>query len=267
MTDHPHGIRIIHYPTDADPFCVIDKGILPSAPLHEGDDCALTRSLRLVPSLDAVAGKAGMAQNARGTAKSIERGLIHRLDNDTSGLLLIAATQDAYTALSRSQDAGLFTKSYLAATERVQGNTASLHGYPPPPFPIPVHIECPIVVRSRFRAYGEGRRAVRPVTENSGMAAAKAAARRIYETVIKMPKGIEYDGTDKGGKQCVLCTTSAGFRHQVRCHLSWLDMPVAGDALYNSRFAGGPLQFKCIALSFPHPLTGAAVTYTLTGEK
>ena len=38
------------------------------------------------------------------------------------------------------------------------------------------------------------------------------------------------------------CITN-GFRHQVRCHLAWMGLPIIGDSLYNSNTDGEQLKF------------------------
>jgi 23S rRNA-/tRNA-specific pseudouridylate synthase len=55
------------------------------------------------------------------------------------------------------------------------------------------------------------------------------------------------------------------FRHQIRCHLSWLGHPVLGDGLYGQPEEDGdrPLMLKAQGLSFPDPLSGEPRQYQL----
>jgi 23S rRNA-/tRNA-specific pseudouridylate synthase len=55
------------------------------------------------------------------------------------------------------------------------------------------------------------------------------------------------------------------FRHQIRCHLSWLGHPVRGDGLYGPPGGGGdqPLMLKAQALSFLDPFSGETRCYQL----
>jgi 23S rRNA-/tRNA-specific pseudouridylate synthase len=55
------------------------------------------------------------------------------------------------------------------------------------------------------------------------------------------------------------------FRHQIRCHLSWLGHPVLGDGLYGPPGDAGdqPLMLKAQALSFLDPGSGEARQYQL----
>ena len=86
--DTEKQIQIAIAPSKENPFVVIKKPRgLPSAPLFEGDECAFMQAAKLYPYLLEVSGK-----------KAIEHGLVHRIDTETEGLLLIATTQgaDAY---------------------------------------------------------------------------------------------------------------------------------------------------------------------------
>lgn len=257
QTENSSPLRIVRPPAAEDPFCVVWKGAgLPSSPLCEGGRSALTEAVRLLPFLDNVAGKGNPL------TPSIERGLIHRLDTDTSGLILIASTQESYGSLVAAQKCGLFKKTYCAFFERIPNNAALLGGFPPVHaavslaqaaqggrFPLP---DIPCSLSSRFRPYGEGRKAVRPVTEESGTAAKKNSTRCVYTTVIEHNEG-----------SALTLSITAGFRHQIRCHLSWLGLPIIGDALYNSHKTDTSLMFECVSLTFPHPLTGRTVSVEL----
>lgn len=237
-------IRIIHEPTKEKPFLIIDKPRgLPSAPLHDGDsDNALCRAAALFPEIRLVRGK-----------KPVELGLIHRLDTATSGLMIIAATQECYDFLLAEQKAGKIIKTYRAVCDVVSDNADVLGGFPPldlqdnPLFSDDSHA---LTLRSFFRHYGEGRKEVRPVTKNSGKSAmSKLGKQKIYTTEIRL------ENPGEGGVIAV-CRISEGFRHQVRCHLAWAGFPVRGDLIYNSR-AGKKnaenMMFSATKISFEYP--------------
>ena len=101
-------IKIISAPSKENPFVVLHKpSDLPSAPLNENDtDNAFYECAKLFPELLIVHGK-----------KQCEHGLLHRLDTATNGLLVIAASDEAYTALQLSQQNGLFEKTYTAVCD------------------------------------------------------------------------------------------------------------------------------------------------------
>lgn len=233
-------IKIIHGFSEADPFLVVSKPPgLPSAPLKSGDDSALTRALALYPSLGKVRGK-----------KPVECGLLHRLDTDAGGLLLIAASQEAYAALRAAQEAGRFIKGYKVRCQKLEtGET--LYGFPPcgeEAKNLPNSIK-KYTVTSGFRFYGKGRKSVRPVTNASGRAAGKKRGKGEYTTDIFLDAALS-----------ARCYIRKGFRHQVRCHLAWLGYPAFGDKLYNPLYkAGDALEFLADYLSFPHPVTGEQI--------
>jgi 23S rRNA pseudouridine1911/1915/1917 synthase len=54
-----------------------------------------------------------------------------------------------------------------------------------------------------------------------------------------------------------------GFRHQLRCHLAWIGLPIRGDALYGGG-GTGPLALKAQGLAFFDPLDGRPRDFTLS---
>ena len=243
-------IRVVHPPTDEDPFLVLDKPRgLPSAALFEGQESALTQGLHLFPILNTVRGK-----------KSVERGLLHRLDTDARGLLLIAATQQSYDALSFAQVQGRFSKGYTARCHFLtQEERGMRQGFPPAPFDIPLETLTRVskkwTVASAFRHYGKNGFLSRPVTASSGAAAIKKSRPVVYQTDVSLRR--------EGDEILADCTITKGFKHQVRCHLAWLGFPVAGDKLYAAAPSGEELAFCAATLCFPHPITGEQVLITL----
>jgi 23S rRNA pseudouridine1911/1915/1917 synthase len=100
-----------------------------------------------------------------------EGGLLHRLDYETAGLTLIARTQAAFDALLAAGKASLFVKEYAALSAKAPAEAAPIPSMPPPPFPAEritgagggLPFTLPVFIESAFRAYGPGRKAVRPV--------------------------------------------------------------------------------------------------------
>lgn len=241
----PGEITIIHEPTVEDPFLIVDKPAgLASAPLRKGDDSAVTRLLHDFPDIAGVSGR-----------KPVEGGLVHRLDTETSGLLLIATSQTFYERIIAEQEAGRFVKSYSAECDDARA-LPLLDGFPPRPS----WGDCckggaagrSVFVESRFRPWGLHGRAVRPVTEDAGPAAQKKASPALYRTEIM----VEPDGGG-AGRARASCRITRGYRHQVRCHLAWLGFPVRGDSLYNPSSGrtggeGDALCFRATGLDFLH---------------
>ena len=112
-------ISIVHEATDFEPFVILDKPRgLPSAPLVSGEDSALTQCARLYPDVKRVFGK-----------KEIEYGLLHRIDTETEGLLLICLTQEFYDKMLCVQNCDGFKKEYTAVCKK--NLECKQEGFPP----------------------------------------------------------------------------------------------------------------------------------------
>jgi 23S rRNA pseudouridine1911/1915/1917 synthase len=187
-----------------------------------------------------------------------EGGLLHRLDYGTWGLVLLARTQDALEALQGQQQQGSFVKEYGVLTD--PSPRTLLPGFPlPGPAASP---SVPFAVESGFRPYGPGRRAVRPVAAKVGPHKKRLSVAldqgRPYRTEIL---GRQNAGSALYFRVRIL----RAFRHQIRCHLSWLGHPVLGDGLYGPPGESGdqPLMLKAQGLSFPDPYSGETRRYQL----
>jgi len=252
-------IKVISEPSENNPFLIIYKPHnLPSAPLKEGDtENALYQASIFFPEINGVHG-----------IKEIEKGLVHRLDTVTSGLMLIATDQAFYEYIQKIQKENRFIKQYKAFCDICNDNAVTLDGFPPVSVNT-AELKCNDIVctKSCFRPYGSGSKEVRPVTQMSGKAAFKKLKNPVqYETEIKVFE-------KQGSEAEVLCTISKGYRHQVRCHLAWAGLPVKNDPLYNSVYKASVGQsegectkeicFEACSLEFPHPFTGEIVRYSV----
>jgi 23S rRNA pseudouridine1911/1915/1917 synthase len=216
-----------------------------SAPLREGEeDTLVSWCAREAPEIAAVRGR-----------KEVERGLLHRLDRETAGLVAFAKTDAAYRSVLDAQDAGLFIKEYRAICVGPVPPTAAAR-------------ETPFTIESAFLAFGPGRKTVRavPVDAND----TPAQRRRLREAAFDRGApyrtevlGIEAPSSDR---PIVRAQLLRGFRHQIRCHLAWIGLPIAGDPLYGVD-ASGSLALTAVALSFPDPETGALVRYVLDSSQ
>lgn len=223
-------IKIIQAPDIEHPFAVIYKPSgLASAPLFEGDESALSKAMEFFPEIKYVAGK-----------KSIEYGLLHRIDTETSGLLLIASTQESYDFLCKEQKNGRFIKYYRAQVELNKNETQDCN------------FEKEFTVVSAFRPFGPKGRMVKPVFENSSAADRKKCGNKIYSTDIKIKKNI------------AVCRISEGYRHQVRAHLAYSGYPICGDKLYNPNAKPDEkMQFEAFRFEFTDPKSLKNIFYEL----
>ena len=167
-------IEIIKAPDSIKPFAIIYKPYgLPSAPLTIDDkENAFCQAAELFPELLQVHGR-----------KEIEHGLLHRLDTATSGLMIIASTQECYDFLMQEQMEGRITKTYFAECNMTTPECKT---------PVSEYTAGQeYTVSSYFRPFGPGRKEVRPVTQNSGKAALNKLEKPVlYTTKIKI---LEFD--------------------------------------------------------------------------
>lgn len=241
-------MKIIHEPSDSSPFVVVFKPAgVPSAPLFEGDESILTEAIRIFPGIALVHGK-----------KEVEHGLVHRIDTETAGLVLIATTQQSYDSLIQSQKDGKFEKWYRAEVDKIPDCTDILGGFPPVPDgcrSLNAGGKNLFIAESSFRPFGQKGREVRPVTQDAGRAALKKGGSVVYTTEISFES-----------EDVAICHIVAGFRHQVRCHLAWCGFPVKGDKIYNPNsrenqnigktgLESPEMKFTAFKISFPHPLS------------
>ena len=225
-------IEVIKAPDETKPFAIIYKPWgLPSAPLTIDDkDNAFCQAAELFPQLLQVKGR-----------KEIEHGLLHRLDTATSGLMIIAATQECYDFLMEEQRENRIIKTYLAECELHHLGT---------PEPVEGTI---ITISSYFRPYGPGRKEVRPVPLDSNETVLSKVEKKVVYTTQITIKSI-----DKSKKTAfVECQITNGYRHQVRSHLAWYGLPVVNDVVYNqeakNKKSTEQMHFCACKIQFEYP--------------
>ncbi len=156
-------------------------------------------------------------------------GIVHRLDKDTSGLLVIAKDAQTHAALTEQMRERAMVKRYLALVE----------GRMEPPSGT---IDAPIGRDPRNRL----RMAL--VSEANG----GRAARTRYHTLRYLPS-----------RTLLEAQLESGRTHQIRVHLAALRHPVVGDVVYGRPQAPMPPRHFLHAahLEFRHPTTGEWMTF------
>jgi 23S rRNA pseudouridine1911/1915/1917 synthase len=152
-------------------------------------------------------------------------GIVHRLDRDTSGMLIVARTEAAYQALQRQIRAREVHREYLAL---VSGQPDAGSGT----------IDAPIG-RDRTRRTVVSTRSDRPRT-----------AVTHFEVVERLPR-----------TALLSVRLETGRTHQIRAHLAAIGHPVCGDTQYGGRSCGRRLGLKrqflhAARIMFRHPGTG-----------
>jgi 23S rRNA pseudouridine1911/1915/1917 synthase len=179
-------------------------------------------------------------------------GIVHRLDKDTTGLLVVAKTERAHKSLSEQfaahgQD-GRLQRAYLAI----------VWGEPMP--------------RTGRIATSIGRKA----SNRTKMAVMREGVGRDAATryeVLETYRG----GDGRPVASLVRCVLETGRTHQIRVHMAHIGHPLLGDATYGTGFAAsksklsqdarGALQrlarqaLHATVLGFEHPRTGRALTF------
>ena len=193
--------------------------------------------------------------------KAGEGGLFHRLDYETQGLMLFARTVKGMESLLTQQQNGVIHKEYSAIIKNTKG-VSDIPGFPPVLPELPSWIYSgkngagdtgQAIINSSFRPYGPGRKAVRPVPVSISVDEKKRYATEILE-VIPLSLGII---------SCRIGITR-GFRHQIRCHLSWIKMPILNDRVYGGdAFGKGLLGLRAASLSFADPATGRPLVFSI----
>lgn len=241
-------IKIVSNPNEKDFVVIYKPQGLPSAPLLETDNNnALCQAEEFFPEIKLVRG-----------IKQIEHGLLHRIDTETEGLVLIAKNQEFYDFMQEEQKEGRFIKTYNAECISIL-EKENKDGYPPLQKDVKSDLlEGKVIeISSFFRNFGKGNKEVRPVTNFSGKSALKKIGKqKEYSTQLKLV-------SKKSEKFYFECKITSGFRHQVRSHLAWICFPIIGDNLYNPLYKENEkLKFKATGLEFENKKTGKKYIFT-----
>jgi 23S rRNA pseudouridine1911/1915/1917 synthase len=166
-----------------------------------------------------------LAYDVEGGDEPERPGIVHRLDRDTSGLLVVARSAEAHRRLQELVQARELTREYLAL---VVGRPRSRRGT----------IEAPI---------GRDRH---------------DALRQSLDTETPRDAVTHFEVEQLLPRHALLrVTLETGRTHQIRVHLAAIELPVAGDSLYGRPGELGlERQFLHAArLGFEHPMTGERI--------
>ena len=160
-----------------------------------------------------------------GIGGELRPGIVHRIDRDTSGLIIAAKNDLSHQGLSAQLQDHTLSRVYRCI---VTGNLREDHGT----------VDAPIgrhpVDRKKMAVTADGRRAV------------------THWTVLERFQGFTY----------VECRLETGRTHQIRVHMAHTGHPILGDTVYGNKRAVPGLQGQClhaVGLRFLHPRTGEAV--------
>lgn len=155
-------------------------------------------------------------------------GIVHRIDRDTSGLIIAAKNDAAHLALSAQLQDHSLARTYEAiVVGRLREDSGTVDA------PIARHR----TDRKKMAVDPEGRRAVTH-----------------WEVLGRYP-----------GCTHIRCRLETGRTHQIRVHMAYLGHPLLGDTVYGAKKPVPGLAGQCLhaqALTFRHPRTGETVTVT-----
>jgi 23S rRNA pseudouridine1911/1915/1917 synthase len=200
---------IVHLDED---LAVIEKPaglVVHSAPSHKGETL-----------VDLLEGIAGGGDGGR-------PGIVHRLDKDTSGLMVVARNDESHRELARMVKAREVERQYTALVEGRMGSRTGT-------------IDAPLGRDRRQR------------TKRAVKGAGSRQARTHFEVIEALP-----------ADTLVHARLETGRTHQIRVHFAAIGHPIVGDPEYGSRGRHGlERQFlHSSLLGFKHPRSGERLTF------
>ena len=161
-----------------------------------------------------------------GVGGALRPGIVHRIDRDTSGLIIAAKNDRAHLSLAAQlQDHSLFRLYHAVAAGGFREDSGTVSA------PIARHR----ADRKRMAVVPDGREAV------------------THWQVVDSQKGLTH----------LTCRLETGRTHQIRVHLAHLGHPLLGDTVYGGKKPVPGLAGQCLhaaQLTFTHPSTGERLT-------
>lgn len=156
-------------------------------------------------------------------------GIVHRIDKDTSGLLMVAKCDQAHLGLAEQIKEHSFTREYEAV---VYGHLKDGEGT----------VDAPI------GRHPVDRKKMCVTQKNSKPA-------QTHYRVLEQLEGFDH----------LRLRLETGRTHQIRVHMAWLGHPVAGDPVYGPKKVITQLEGQCLharTIGFVHPITGEYLEFT-----
>ena len=164
----------------------------------------------------------------------VRPGIVHRIDKDTSGLLIVAKTDDAHKGLAEQIAVHSFTRKYEAI---IGGHLKEESGT----------VDAPIG---------------RHKTDRKKMAVTEANSKNAVTHWRVLSESREYTHLE--------LTLETGRTHQIRVHMAHIGHPVAGDTVYGTVKYRLGMEGQCLFakyISFIHPITGEKLSFEAARPK
>lgn len=168
--------------------------------------------------------------------------IVHRLDRDTSGLLVFAKDEETKRDLQDNWEDAVQERTYIALLEgKIEDEEGWIQTW---------MYEHPKSLKVHCYPVNDGDERERPPRKDWKFASSHCRTLR----------HCEFDGQEY---TCVEFTLETGRKNQIRAHADWIGHPIAGDRKYNAQTDPlGRLALHAQVLSFIHPRTGKTMRFT-----
>ncbi|MBU4690386.1 RluA family pseudouridine synthase [Mycoplasma sp. ES3157-GEN-MYC] len=154
-------------------------------------------------------------------------GIVHRIDKDTSGLLIIAKNNETHVKLVEMLKNHEIHRSYLAICDGlIENKTTKIN------LPINRHAND----RKKMTVHKDGKDSI---------------------TTVYL---LKHFYLEKEPKSLVRCQLETGRTHQIRVHLKYIGHPIYGDPVYNKKIDEFNQRLHAYKLEFIHPISGKKIT-------
>jgi 23S rRNA pseudouridine1911/1915/1917 synthase len=193
-------------------------------------------------------------------------GIVHRLDKDTSGLMVVARTRLCMDALVAMIAAREVSRQYIAIGHRAW--PGEIHRHVDAPIGRDIKNRLRMAVVDLLRSPGKEAMTDFELLSNSKLLTLHSKgleAENTLKTSLKAAASHADDSNIDDRSYCLLrCVLHTGRTHQIRVHAAHIAHPLVGDAIYGGAPAGGLNRQALHAqrLAFTHPMTGEDLVFT-----